>query len=77
MNEQIIKMLKAECKTLYPKGYPMQPKGCGKTYLQIIPFLRWNGYQFYCHMYEKLNYEVTLEQAHKDIENYITGQITF
>lgn len=75
MNREIIKQLKEECSKLYPNGCPVQPRGFGKTYLYLSHFLRWYAYQLYCQVYEYCNYEVTLEMAHKDIEEFIASQM--
>lgn len=75
MNSELIKQLKEECNKLYPNGCPTHPRQYGKTYLHLSHFLRWYAYQLYCQVYEHCNYEVTLEMAHKDINNFVVAQM--
>ena len=75
MNDELVRQLKDECSNLYPNGCPVQPRGCGKTYLYLSHFLRWYAYKLYCQLYECCNYEVTLESAHKDINDFIVAQM--
>lgn len=39
-NKELIKTLYAERKRLYPNGCPFAPRGCGKTFLYLMHFLR-------------------------------------
>lgn len=75
MNKELIQQLKDECNKLYPNGCPIQPRGCAKTYLYLSHFLRYYAYQLYCQLYEYCNYEVTLESAHKDIDEFVVAQM--
>jgi hypothetical protein len=75
MNQELINTLKEECNKLYPRGCPIQPRGNSKTYLHLSHFLRWYAYQLYCQVYEHCNYEITLEMAHQDIEDFVIAQM--
>lgn len=75
MNKELIKQLKEERVKLYPNGCPTQPRGSGKTYLYLSHFLRYNAYDLYCQIYECCNYKITLESAHKDINEFIVAQM--
>lgn len=73
MNEELIKTLKEERSRLYLNGCPIQPRGCAKTYLYLSHFLRYTAYDFVCDIYKYMTTEVTLETAHKDINDYVVG----
>lgn len=73
MNEDLIKQLMNERDEMFPYGCPIQPRGSSKTYTYLALFLRWNAYNFMCQIYKHLNGEITLEEAHKDIDNYVVG----
>lgn len=75
MNEELIKQLMEERSKLYPYGCPIQPRGCGKTYLYLSYFLRWCAYDLYCQILEHLNYEVNIDSAHKWIDDYVVAQM--
>lgn len=75
MNEKLIKQLIDERNRLYPHGLAIYPRGCSKTYTYLALFLKWNAYDFMCQIYKHINREITLEEAHKDIANYIIGMI--
>lgn len=73
MNEELIKQLMNERDEMFPYGCPIQPRGCSKTYTYLALFLRWNAYNFMCQIYKHVNGEITLEDAHKDIDDYVVG----
>lgn len=73
MNERLINQLMVERDKLFPNGCPVQPRGCSKTYMYLALFLRWNAYDFMSQIYKHVNGEITLEEAHKDIDNYVVG----
>lgn len=73
MNEELIKTLKEERRKLYPNGCHIQPRGCAKTYLYLSHFLRYTAYDFVCDIYKHMTTEVTLETAHKDINDYVVN----
>jgi hypothetical protein len=75
MNDKLIQQLKDECNKLYPNGCPVQPRGSSKTYLYLRHFLRWNAYQLYCQIYEHCNFVITIESAHKDIDEFVVAQM--
>lgn len=70
-NRKLIRTLKKERRKLYPHGLPIQPRGCGKTYLYMSHFLLYTSYDFVCDIYKRMDREVTLEEAHNDMKNYI------
>ena len=70
-NRKLIKTLKRERKRLYPNGCPFAPRGYGKTYLYMSHFLLYTSYDFVCDFYKRMVREVTLEEAHNDMRNYI------
>lgn len=49
------------------------PRECTKTYLYLSHFLRYTACDFVCDIYKHMTTEVTLESAHKDINDYIVG----
>lgn len=73
MNEELIKTLKEERSKLYPNGCPIQPRGCAKTYLYLSHFLRYTAYDYVCSVYEHVNTQMTIEEARKDMNDYIVG----
>lgn len=73
MNENLIKQLMNERNGMFPYGCLIPPRGCSKTYTYLALFLRWNAYDFMCQIYKHVNGEVTLEEAHRDIDNYVVG----
>lgn len=73
MNEKLIKTLKEERNRLYPGELMIMPRGFGKTYLMLAHNLRYAAYEHVCSIYKQLDYEVTLEQAHKDIDEFVTS----
>lgn len=75
MNEKSIKSLMHERDKLFPQGCPIQPRGYSKTYTYLVLFLRWNAYDLMCQVYKHVNREITLEEAHRDIDNYVVGLI--
>lgn len=70
-NKWLIKTLKKERRKLYPYGLPVQPRGCGKPTLYLAHFLRYIAYDFVCNTYKKMDKRVSLEEAHKDMEDFI------
>jgi len=75
MNDYLIRQLKEERDQLYPNGFPIQPRGCSKTYLYLSHWLRWNAYELYCQMLECLNYEDDIDSAHKWINDFVVAQM--
>ena len=71
MNEKLIKDLKEERNRLYPDKIVIMHRGFGKTYMMLNRMLRYAAYEHVCCIYEQLDYEVTLEQAHKDIDDFV------
>lgn len=70
-NKELIKTLYAERKRLYPNGCPFAPRGCGKTFLYMSHFLLYTSYDFVIDIYKRMDREVTLEEAHNDMKDYI------
>ena len=70
-NKELIKTLYAERKRLYPNGCPFAPRGCGKTFLYMSHFLLYTSYDFVIDIYKCMDREVTLEEAHNDMKDYI------
>lgn len=75
MNDELISKLKNERNKLYPNGCLIQGRRCGKTYLYLSHFLRWNAYELYMQVYKVANYKVSLEQAHKEINGFVVAQM--
>ena len=73
MNEKLIKTLKEERNRLYPDKLMVVSRGCGKTYMILNRILRYAAYEHVCSIYEQLNHEVTLEQAHKDMDEFVAS----
>ena len=73
MNEKLIKTLKEERNILYPGKLMVIPRGFGKTYMMLNRMLRYAAYEHVCSIYKQLDYEVTLEQAHKDMDEFVSS----
>lgn len=73
MNEKLIEQLINERDNLFPNGCPIQSRGCSKTFMYLALFLRWNAYEIMCQVYKNVNREITLEEAHRDIDSYVVG----
>ena len=73
MNEKLIKILKEERNRLYPSKLMVMPRGFGKTYMMLNRMLRYAAYEHVCSIYKQLDYEVTLEQAHKDMDEFVSS----
>ena len=73
MNEKLIKILKEERNRLYPDKIVIIPRGFGKTYMMLNRMLRYASYEHVCSIYKQLDYEVTLEQAHKDMDEFVAS----
>ena len=73
MNEKIIKSLKEERNRLYPDKIVIMPRGFSKTYMMLNRMLRYVAYEHVCSIYKQLDYEVTLEQAHKDMDEFVAS----
>lgn len=71
MNKELIKTLYAERKRLYPNGCPVAPRGCGKIFVYLSHYLTYIAYDFVCDIYKHLDEDVSLEEAHDDMKNYI------
>ena len=70
-NRRLIKRLKEERRKLYPYGLPIQPRGCGKTSLHLMHFLRYVAFDVVIDEYKKTDREVSLEQAYEDMNYFI------
>lgn len=71
-NRVLIEKLKKERQELYPFGYPtQQARGSGKTYFYLGHFLRYTAFDIVIDKYEKMDREVSLEEAHKDMNDFI------
>ena len=70
-NKELIKTLYVERKRLYPNGCQFAPRGCGKTFLYLMHFLRYVAYDVVIDEYRKTNREISLEEAHNDMKDYI------
>lgn len=70
-NKELIKTLYVERKRLYPNGCPFAPRGCGKTFLYLMHFLRYVSYDVVIDECRKTNREISLEEAHNDMKDYI------
>ena len=73
MNEKLITALKEEKNRLYPGKLMVMPRGFGKTYMMLNRMLRYVSYEHVCSIYKHLDYEVTLEQAHKDMDEFVAS----
>ena len=73
MNEKLIKDLKEERDRLYHDKILIMSRGFGKTYMMLNRMLRYAAYEHVCRIYKQLDYEVTLEQAHKDMDEFVTS----
>ena len=73
MNEKLIKILKEERNRLYPDKIVIMPRGFGKTYMMLNRMLRYAAYEHVCSIYKQLDYEVTLKQAHKDMDEFVAS----
>ena len=73
MNEKLIKTLKEERSRLYPSKLMVMPRGFGKTYMMLNRMLRYAAYEHVCSIYKQLDYEVTLKQAHKDMNEFVVS----
>lgn len=73
MNEKLIKSLKEERNRLYPCKLMVMPRAFGKTYMMLNRMFRYAAYEHVCSIYKQLNYEITLEQAHKDIDEFVVS----
>lgn len=71
MNEKLINTLKEERNKLYPDKLVVMSRGFGKTYMMLNRMLRYAAYEHVCSIYKQLDYEVTLEQAHKDMDEFV------
>lgn len=70
-NRKLIKRLKEERRKLYPHGLPIQPRGCGKTFLHLGHFLRYIAFDVVIDEYKKIDREVSLEEAYEDMNYFI------
>lgn len=73
MNEKLINTLKEERNKLYPDKLVVMPRGFGKTYMMFNRMLRYAAYEHVCSIYKQLDYEVTLEKAHKDMDEFVAS----
>ena len=48
-------------------------RGFGKTYMMLNRMLRYAAYEHVCSIYKQLDYEVALEQAHKDMDEFVAS----
>lgn len=72
MNRKLIKTLKEERRKLYPHGLPIRSRGCCKTYVRIWHFLRYIAFDVVINEYKKTDREVSLEDAHDDMNYFIS-----
>ena len=70
-NRKLIRTLKKERRKLYPHGLPIQHRGCGKTRLYMSHFLLYTAYDYVCDIYKHIDKEVSLEEAHGHMKDYI------
>ena len=75
-NRKLIRTLKKERRKLYPHGCPIQPRGCWKTYLYMSHFLLYTAYDYVCNIYKHTDREVSLEEAHNDMKDFINEMWT-
>lgn len=75
-NRKLIRTLKKERLKLYPHGLPIQPRCCSKTYLYMSHFLLYVSYDFVCGIYKNMDREVSLEEAHNDMKDFINKMWT-
>lgn len=75
MNEELIKQLMEERSSLYPYGAPVQPRGCGKTYLYLGHFLKWHAYDLCCQMLGRAVLQMNIDYAHKWINEFVAEQM--
>ena len=73
MNEKLIKALQEERGRLYLGKMAIIARGFGKTYIMLNRMLRYVAYEHVCSIYKQLDYEVTLEQAHKDMDEFVVS----
>ena len=71
MNKELIETLYAERKRLYPNGFPLAPRGCGKTRLHMSHFLLYTAYDYVCDICKHIDKKVSLKEAHSLIKYYI------
>lgn len=71
-NRKLIRTLKKERRKLYPYGLPIQPRGYGKTFLYMAHVLRYMAYYVAIDTYKKMDREVSLEEAHKYMNDFIS-----
>ena len=70
-NRKLIRILKKERRKLYPHGIPIQPRGCSKTYTYLAHALRYIAYDVVISDYRNVDKEVSLEEAHKDMNEFV------
>lgn len=71
VNDELVKTLIEERNKLYPNGCPIPSRGCGKTYLYLSHFLRYYAYNLVCKIYKDMSVKMTLEEAYKNIDNFV------
>lgn len=72
-----VEILRQEQKTMYPHGCPIQPRGCSKTFLYLSHFIRWSAYENFIPIYAKDGFGYSLEQAHRDINEYVEQVMSY
>ena len=75
MNDELIKQLQEERSYLFPNGCPIQPRGCGKTYLYLYLFLKYSAYDIVCERYWDTDVKIDLETAHHDMNTFIADLV--
>ena len=70
-NRKLIRTLRRERRKLYPYGLPILARGCGKTNLYLAHFLKYIAFDIVIDRYENTDREVSLEEAHKDMDDFI------
>lgn len=71
-NRKLIRTLKKERRKLYPYGLPIQPRGCSKSSLYLAHTLRYIAYDVAFDTYKNMDREVSLEEAHKDMNDFMS-----
>lgn len=72
MNDELIKILQEERNRLYPEKIAIASRGSCKMYITLIRMLRYIAYEHVCKIYKQLDYKVTLKQAHKDMDKFVS-----
>lgn len=71
-NRKLIKRLKEERRKLYPYGFPLQPRGYGKTSLHLMHFLKYMAFDVVIDYCKKIDKEISLEDAYEYMNLFIS-----